>query len=245
MLYMRIFSLVFLVLISLNSFSFFDRFYEVLDFQKSNYRFRYIVEPFENSFFGFDIFYKGIIVKLGNRNFGEFEIIDENKEVLYSTYLYDIFCDVGYIGKFFGDWFLSFSFSGRYEYYFLFSDLSLGGKFGIGFSSSPVYFLNNFVIENGFGLEGLFNYSFDKVVDLGIGYEIKQFYQDFYVFISSKVFEYQGFITKINTGVFYGTLKEISPFVKVLFGYNEFVIGYGVLVYSDNIFQDFVVELKM
>lgn len=242
---MKIFVVIFCCLLTLNSFGFFDRIYEGLELDKSRYCFRCTTEPFGNLSFGFDVFYRGVVVKLGNRNLGEFEIIDENKEVLHLAYLYDIFCEIGYVSRVFGNWFLGGAVSGKYEYCFLFSDVSMGIKVGGGFSGDPVSFFNNFVIGKDIGVEGFLNYSFDRIINIGVGYVVNWTYQDFYIFLSSRVFEYQGFVARMNVGFFYGTLKEMSPFIKISFGYNYFTVGYGILVYGIEVFQDFVVELKM
>lgn len=242
---MRIFVVFLSVLITFNSFGFFDRMHKFFDFDESKYSFEYGLEPFENFYLGFNVFYKGFMLEIINRNFGEFEVIDEKKRVLNHTYLYDIVSSFGYFNKVFENWFFGFLVSGKYEYYFIFSDITLSSKVGVGFFDSKVYFFNSFILDSIVGIEGIFRYSFDKTVDIGVGYYVVSYYQDFYVFMSTRIFQYQDVLMRVNTGVYYGTLKDLSSFIKVLFGYNSLSFGYGVLVHSFGIFQNFSVELRI
>lgn len=209
--------------------------------------FTYSIEPFGNDRFIFNSVYKNVRLKVLNRSFGEFEIIDQNKNFMGTDRIYNLSLEIGYKNIIIGSFHYYLSIGSEYEYYYLFSDITLGGSVGISFENNSIYSL---ILIEGYK-ELLFKsattYAFpNNSVLLGVGGSFCYSYQDFFLFVSSKIFDYSGIELKILSGAYYGTSKGVIPFFETSVGYKVFSVEYGISFQEGmELFQSWCLDVKM
>lgn len=191
--------------------------------------------------------YSDFSLSLINKNYGEVTIIDTQGNVNGSVFVYDLSTTVGYFVRIMDNLFTYASFLLDYEYYHFFSDIYLGGGIGIGFNYRGIHTFNLVEFKSySISLEGVVHNNFQNIVVLGVGYELSYYYQDFSLFIISRIFEYSGVRMNVMTSITYGTTKGLIPYFEVSVGYNALSIGYGLSVHQNiGISQFWFLESKI
>lgn len=178
---------------------------------------------------GTSFLYKSIRFSLESRYFGDIEIWSYDKENLGTASLYEFSGEIGYketLGKNFR---YGFTIFGKYEYYYFFSEVYIGGSTEIGFHSRNFRLLGILGITDKPEFNGIASYTFwDGGAEIGTGWKLNLNHQDIFIFLSSRVIRYEDLSTSILSGGYYGTLKGICPFFEVQLRYKNFLISWGI-----------------
>ncbi|MEN2998906.1 MAG: hypothetical protein ABDH28_07740 [Brevinematia bacterium] len=208
----------------------------------------YSLDPLGSSKVVINTSYEGFYLNFTSRYFGEVEIMNLEKQILGNAVVYDFFVEVGYENTLYGNFHYLLSLMGKYEYFHLFSEVYLGGSLGIGFRNDVFHLLTSIKILESFVFEGIGIYDiFSKdVFKLGAGCIISLQFQDFFGFVSSRIFRYENLSMDISSGVYYGLLKGLCPFFKGIIEHNNFSISYAISFQENlGIFQFWCFEVKI
>ncbi|MCS7298909.1 MAG: hypothetical protein RMJ37_02965 [Spirochaetia bacterium] len=191
--------------------------------------------------------YINFSLSLINKNYGEITIIDDQGNINGSAVVYDLSTTAGYSVRILDNLFTYASLLLDYEYYYFFSDIYVGGGIGVGFNYGGINTFNILEFRSySTSFEGVVYNNFQNIVILGIGYNISYYYQDLFLFIISKIFEYSGVRMNVMTSIMYGTTKGFIPYFEASVGYYSLSIGYGLSIHqSMGISQFWFLESKI
>ena len=243
-----IFVHVFVLVLVISPYAYIDKikiFDKVLE-NEILYSFYYSIEPFDSVNLGIILNYSNVHFTMFSKNFGDFYFLDESKNGLGPVSIYDYFVELGYKNVLFGNFDYYISFIGKYEYYFLFSDIYLGSRLGLGIYLESLYLFGSMSFYDLVYFESLCRYKFGSNVMLELGFSLNYHYKDFFGFFRSVIFEYEGICTSVDSGIYYGSLKGICPFFGLSVSYKNLKVFYG-LSFLDSLgtFQFWYFELNM
>lgn len=189
---------------------------------------------FNESTYDINLAYNGFTIGFENRNLGEIQIIDNQKTTSGSVIVYDVSAGVGYSSKILDNFYAHISLLAEYEYYYLFSDIYVGGGIGVGFIYGNIHTFNMVEFKSySISVEGVAYHNLQNIVVLGVGYDLSYYHQDMSLFLISRVFEHSGVRMWVLTSVMYSTTKGLIPYFEVSVGYNVLSIGYGISIHQN------------
>ncbi|MGC8870064.1 MAG: hypothetical protein ACP5PT_03105 [Brevinematia bacterium] len=206
------------------------KFFLLNDINKS-FLIGYAIKPFDTQVLTVEGDVNNFLLLLNHRNFDNIELIDENKNLISTISLYDLYLGLGYNIFINESYLLPVLIDLKYDYYYFNYKITLGGMVGIGIKANSInYFILFGNIEEALNFCFEFNWEIYKNTFLLEGGTILGLdTQTIFAFIDSTIFNYNSFQIGIKSGGIYSTSKGFIPSFSVKLKYINIGINYGIV----------------